>query len=83
MVLFVKKWLYVNNKLPREKNISSPLKLNILQDYINEHHVRRNADETRVKIIDEDDITEANERTSLIGVNTRAIDVEVNHILVT
>ncbi|XP_076078927.1 uncharacterized protein LOC143048973 isoform X2 [Mytilus galloprovincialis] len=46
------------------------------KDYINEHHVRRNADETRMKIIDEDDITEANERTSLIGVNTRAIDVE-------
>lgn len=65
------------------KNISSHLKLNILQDYIKEHHVRRNADETRVKIIDEDDITESNERTSLIGVNTRAIDVEVNYILVT
>lgn len=36
-----------------------------------------------VKIIDEDDITEANERTSLIGVNTGAIDVEVNYFLVT
>ncbi|XP_063402186.1 uncharacterized protein LOC134686452 [Mytilus trossulus] len=45
-------------------------------EYIKEHHVRQSADETRVKIVDKEDITEVNERTSLIGVNTRAIDIE-------
>ncbi|CAC5417986.1 unnamed protein product [Mytilus coruscus] len=46
------------------------------KEYIKEHHVRHHADETRVKIVDEDDTNEVNERTSLIGVNTRAIDIE-------
>ncbi|CAC5401447.1 unnamed protein product [Mytilus coruscus] len=45
-------------------------------EYIKEHHVRQSADETRVKIFDEDDITEVNERTSLVGVNSKAIDIE-------
>ncbi|XP_052090113.1 uncharacterized protein LOC127726700 isoform X1 [Mytilus californianus] len=45
-------------------------------EYIKEYHVRHHADETRVKIVDEDDTNEVNERTSLIGVNTRAIDIE-------
>lgn len=31
-------------------------------------------------MIDEDNITEANERTSLVGVNTTAIDVEVDYV---
>lgn len=43
------------------------LKLNILQEYIKEHHVRRNTDETRVIMVDDDDITEENERTSWLA----------------
>ncbi|VDH91847.1 Hypothetical predicted protein [Mytilus galloprovincialis] len=46
------------------------------KEYIKEHLVKHHVDETRVKIVDEDDINEVNERTSLIGVNTRAVDIE-------
>ncbi|XP_063402702.1 uncharacterized protein LOC134686827 [Mytilus trossulus] len=45
-------------------------------EYIKEHHVTQSTDDTRVKMIDEDNITETNERTSLVGVNTTVIDVE-------
>lgn len=31
-------------------------------------------------MVDDDDITETNERTSLIGMNTTAIDVEVDYV---